>query len=55
MGYQYPHSFEGGWVDQRYLPDELGDTRFYEPTDHGREARHRERLEELRRLRAQGG
>ncbi len=55
VGYQYPHSFEGGWVDQRYLPEELGDTRFYEPTDHGREVRHRERLEELRRLRGQGG
>ena len=38
VGYQYPHDAPAGWVAQRYLPDELGDVVFYEPTSHGREA-----------------
>ena len=35
-GYKYPHDF-GGWVEQRYLPEALGDVRFYEPSSNGRE------------------
>ena len=23
IGYQYPHDFENGWVEQQYLPDPL--------------------------------
>ena len=30
VGYKYPHAYEGGWVDQQYLPDLLKDTTFYE-------------------------
>ena len=37
VGYRYPHDDPSGWVDQRYLPAELGDQRFYEPSPHGRE------------------
>lgn len=37
-GYEYPHSFPNGWVDQTYLPDALANDVFYEPTTHGREA-----------------
>ncbi|WP_022662896.1 replication-associated recombination protein A [Paucidesulfovibrio longus] len=37
--YQYPHSFPGAWVDQRYLPDNLAERRFYEPKDQGAEPR----------------
>lgn len=37
--YQYPHSFPGAWVDQRYLPDALAERRFYEPKDQGAEPR----------------
>lgn len=33
-GYKYPHDY-GGWVEQQYLPDEIKDAVFYEPTDHG--------------------
>jgi len=46
-GYKYPHSFPGGIVEQRYLPEGLptGDP-YYEPTDHGYEARIQKRLEE---------
>ncbi|HWL45813.1 MAG TPA: replication-associated recombination protein A [Ilumatobacter sp.] len=47
-GYQYPHDHPGGWVDQRYLPETLGDRRFYEPSDHGAEAAVAERLGERR-------
>ena len=44
--YQYSHNYEGGWVDQQYLPEER---RYYEPTDRGYEATIRERLAALRR------
>lgn len=36
VGYKYPHDF-GGWVEQRYLPESLGDVRFYVPSANGRE------------------
>jgi putative ATPase len=38
VGYRYPHDYEGGDVDQQYLPDELKDRRYYLPTDQGYEA-----------------
>jgi len=46
--YQYSHDFEGGWVDQAYLPE---DRRYYEPVDRGFEAEIRKRMEELRKKR----
>lgn len=46
--YQYSHDFEGGWVDQAYLPEER---RYYEPVERGYEAEIRKRLEELRQRR----
>jgi putative ATPase len=46
--YQYPHDFEGHWVRQQYLPDELEGRRFYEPSESGAEAGLKRRLEELR-------
>ena len=36
-GYRYPHSFEGGWVEQQYLPDNVSEETFYLPTDRGYE------------------
>jgi putative ATPase len=30
-GYQYPHDFAGGKIEQQYLPDALKDRRFYKP------------------------
>jgi putative ATPase len=45
-GYQYSHNFEGGWVEQAYLPEER---RYYEPVDRGYEAEIRKRLEALRK------
>ena len=49
-GYRDPHAGEGGFVPERYLPDELGDATWYEPTSHGTEARVREHLARLRSL-----
>jgi putative ATPase len=38
-GYVYPHDLEGGWADQRYLPEEVGDETFFAPTSYGDEER----------------
>ncbi len=37
--YKYPHNFPQGWVPQDYLPQELVGRRFYQPRNHGDEAR----------------
>ncbi len=36
--YKYPHSYPGGWVDQRYLPEGLERGCFYHPSERGWEA-----------------
>jgi putative ATPase len=46
--YQYAHDFEGGWVDQAYLPEER---RYYHPVDRGYEAEIRRRMAEPRQHR----
>ncbi len=45
--YRYPHDFEGHFVDENYLPDEIRDRVFYEPSGEGSEAAIRERLKRL--------
>ncbi|MCR5468452.1 MAG: replication-associated recombination protein A [Lachnospiraceae bacterium] len=45
--YQYAHDFPGHYVTQQYLPDELIDERFYEPTEMGCEKNIKERLDSL--------
>ena len=47
-GYLYPHSYPGHFVEQEYLPSTAKSKRYYEPTDHGHEARFKQRLERLR-------
>ena len=48
-GYRYAHDEEGGHAaGERYLPDGMPDTRFYDPTDRVVEKRIAERLAELR-------
>lgn len=49
IGYKYSHDFEGGYVAQQYLPDELKDRVYYEPTNRGREARLLAYLEEIKK------
>jgi putative ATPase len=47
-GYQYPHDFEGHYVEENYLPDQLRDRRYYEPTDSGAEKAIAARLAAVR-------
>ncbi len=47
-GYEYPHDHPSGWVDQQYLPDPLVGRRWYEPSDHGAEARVAQRMADRR-------
>ena len=49
-GYRYPHDSEVGVVAQQYLPDDLVDRRYYEPTSHGQERDVQARLEKIRRI-----
>ncbi|PKM80922.1 MAG: AAA family ATPase [Firmicutes bacterium HGW-Firmicutes-14] len=45
QGYKYPHHFDGSYVEQQYLPDELKGTRYYIPSDSGLEKEIKKRLE----------
>ena len=49
-GYKYPHDDALGVLEQQYLPDELVETRYYEPTEHGNERDVFARLAKLRRI-----
>ena len=51
-GYKYAHQYEEGVAPQEYLGV---DKTYYEPTDRGREAKIKKRLEELKRLRDGSG
>ncbi len=44
VGYKYAHNFEGGWVDQEYIP---ADVTYYTPTDRGHEAIIAARMAEI--------
>ena len=46
-GYKYPHDHPGNYVQQQYLPDAASGP-YYEPTNHGHEARFKQRLARLR-------
>ena len=49
-GYQYAHDFEGSYVPgETYLPEELVDASFYEPSEQGLEKAIGERLARLRK------
>jgi putative ATPase len=50
VGYRYPHD-DGGYNAQRYLPEALAGSEFYQPADNGFEARIKEFLGRLRTLR----
>ena len=36
-GYKYPHDYPGHYVPQQYLPENLKDARYYQPSGNGRE------------------
>lgn len=50
VGYLYPHDDPRGVVTQQYLPEELQQAVYYEPTTHGGEKRLSEFLGRLRRI-----
>ena len=52
-GYQYAHDVESKVADMQCLPDNLRGRVYYQPTNEGIEKRIRERLEEIKRQRAQ--
>lgn len=39
VGYKYPHNYEGNYIEQQYLPDELIDAKYYFPSKNGHEKR----------------
>jgi len=45
--YQYPHDYEYNFVKDEYLPEELKNSRFYNPTENGSEKSIKERLIQL--------
>lgn len=45
VGYDYPHDHPEGWVPQQYLPDEVRERRYYDPSDHGFEQEIRTRMQ----------
>ena len=47
-GYKYAHDYPEHYVKQQYLPDEIKDAKFYEPTEMGYEKQIKERLESLK-------
>jgi putative ATPase len=49
-GYRYAHDYEGGYVEMRCLPDEVGDESFYRPSERGFERRIAERMRERGQL-----
>ncbi len=51
-GYRYPHDYEGALTEQDYLPEELLNRRYYQPSERGYEARIRQWVEAARQIRA---
>jgi putative ATPase len=54
-GYQYAHDSEDKLTDMTCLPESLAGRIYYQPTDQGFEARIRQRLDEIRRIRKRPG
>ncbi len=52
-GYLYPHDYDEGVVDQAYLPADLGDRAFYEPSPYGHEKEIARRIEWWNKVLAQ--
>jgi putative ATPase len=46
-GYKYAHSYEGNFVEQQFLPDEINGTRFWTPQHNASEDKLKERMEQI--------
>src|SRR6202795_4122372 len=51
-GYKYAHNFDDKVTDMTCLPDNLAGRTYYTPTDQGFEQRLRQRLDEIRKIKA---
>lgn len=49
IGYKYAHDYENHYVEQQYLPDELKNRLYYEPTDNGYEKTVREYFKKIKK------
>ena len=49
IGYKYAHDYPNHYVEQQYLPDEIKDAVFYNPTGNGYEDRIRQYFEKIGR------
>lgn len=47
--YKYPHSYPSHYVKQQYLPDDLKDNVYYEPTENGYEKHIKSHLDKLKK------
>jgi putative ATPase len=54
-GYEYDHAAEEAFSGQDYFPDDMDRQTFYQPTDRGREAPIKDRLERWAEIRAARG
>src|SRR5699024_288201 len=36
VGYKYPHSYDGGWVKQQYLPENIKRKKYYQPNENSK-------------------
>lgn len=46
-GYKYAHDYDGNFVDQQYLPDQLANYKFWTPGNNPSEAKMQQRLDSL--------
>jgi putative ATPase len=46
-GYQYSHDFQGNFAFQEFLPDDIKDTKLYDPADNAKEREQRNHLRNL--------
>jgi putative ATPase len=50
QGYVYPHDLDSAVAAQQYAPDVVREKTYYEPTEHGMEARYKERAQRIRTI-----
>ncbi len=53
LDYKYPHDYPEGWVSQQYLPDELKNRTYFQPSAYGKEKDMAEHWERRRQSKQQ--
>jgi putative ATPase len=48
-GYLYPHNYPGGWIEQDYFPEQIGNRAYYRPSLRGFEKEVKRRMAEIER------